>query len=83
MNSLHPPKEFIHVYYSTVFSTMSHSWNAKKTVKKVAKNDVGLMPSSNYPGARNTSGYAPRVYNGLMPSSTYPGFSGSRVNLIE
>ena len=59
------------------------SSNLKKTVKKVAKNDVGLMPSSNYPGARNTSGYAPRVYNGLMPSSTYPGFSGSRVNLIE
>ena len=55
----------------------------KKIVKSSAKNDVGLMPSSNYPGARDTGGYAPRVYNGLMPSSTYPGFSGSRVNLIE
>jgi len=41
------------------------------------------MPSSSYPGARDTAGYVPRVYNGLMPSSTYPGFSGSRVNLIE
>ena len=59
------------------------SSNLKKIVKKVAKNDVGLMPSSNYPGARSTDGYAPRIYNGLMPSSTYPGFSGSRVNLIE
>ena len=55
----------------------------KEVVKTVAKNDIGLMPSSNYPGARDTSGYAPRIYNGLMPSSTYPGFSGSRVNLIE
>jgi phospholipid-binding lipoprotein MlaA len=59
------------------------SSNIKKMVKSSAKNDVGLMPSSNYPGARNISGYAPRVYNGLMPSSTYPGFSRSRVNLIE
>ena len=59
------------------------SSNLKKTVKSSAVSDVGLMPSSNYPGARNTNGYAPRVYNGLMPSSTYPGFSGSRVNLIE
>ena len=54
-----------------------------KVVKTVAKNDIGLMPSSNYPGARDTSGYSPRIYNGLMPSSTYPGFSGSRVKLIE
>ena len=59
------------------------SSSLKKMVRSSAKNDVGLMPSSNYPGARNTGGYAPRVYNGLMPSSTYPGFSGSRVNLIE
>jgi len=57
--------------------------NIKKMVNSSAKNDIGLMPSSNYPGARNASGYAPRIYNGLMPSSTYPGFSGSRVNLIE
>ena len=59
------------------------SSSLKEVVKTVAKNDIGLMPSSNYPGARDTSGYAPRIYNGLMPSSTYPGFSGSRVNLIE
>lgn len=59
------------------------SSSLEEAVKKVAKNDIGLMPSSNYPGARNTGGYAPRIYNGLMPSSTYPGFSGSRVNLIE
>ena len=59
------------------------SSNLEKMVKKAAKNDVGLMPSSNYPGARNTAGYAPRIYNGIMPSSTYPGFSVSRVNLIE
>ena len=59
------------------------SSNIKKIVKSSAKNDVGLMPSSNYPGARNTAGYAPRIYNGIMPSSTYPGFSVSRVNLIE
>jgi phospholipid-binding lipoprotein MlaA len=55
----------------------------KKTVESSAKIDTGLMPSSNYPGASSTRGYAPRIYNGLMPSSTYPGFSGSRVNLIE
>ena len=55
----------------------------KKMVNPSAKNDTGLMPSSNYPGARNVDGYSPRIYNGLMPSSTYPGFSGSRVNLIE
>tara|TARA_B100000035_G_scaffold242602_1_gene211102 strand:+ start:5602 stop:6645 length:1044 start_codon:yes stop_codon:yes gene_type:complete len=59
------------------------SSSLKKTVKSSAKSDVGLMPSSNYPGAKGTDGYAPRIYNGLMPSSTYPGFSGSRVNLIE
>ena len=59
------------------------SSNLRKMLKSSAKNDVGLMPSSNYPGARNTDGYSPRIYNGLMPSSTYPGFSGSRVNLIE
>ena len=59
------------------------SSSLKEVVKTAAKNDAGLMPSSNYPGARDTAGYAPRIYNGLMPSSTYPGFSGSRVNLIE
>ena len=59
------------------------SINIKKMVKSSAKNDIGLMPSSNYPGARNTAGNAPRIYNGIMPSSTYPGFSSSRVNLIE
>ena len=59
------------------------SSSLKKIVESSAKTDTGLMPSSNYPGARSTGGYAPRIYNGLMPSSTYPGFSGSRVNLIE
>ena len=59
------------------------SSSLKKIVKSSANNDVGLMPSSNYPGASSTRGYAPKIYNGLMPSSTYPGFSGSRVNLIE
>ena len=59
------------------------SSNLEKMVKSSAKNDAGLMPSSNYPGATNVNNYAPRIYNGLMPSSTYPGFSGSRVNLIE
>ena len=59
------------------------SSSLKKIVESSAKTDNGLMPSSNYPGARSTEGYAPRIYNGLMPSSTYPGFSGSRVNLIE
>lgn len=54
-----------------------------KMIKSSAKSDVGLMPSSNYPGASSTGGYTPRIYNGLMPSSSYPGFSGSRVNLIE
>ena len=59
------------------------SSSLEKMVRSSANNDVGLMPSSNYPGARSADGYAPRIYNGLMPSSTYPGFSGSRVNLIE
>tara|TARA_B100000963_G_scaffold270851_1_gene239036 strand:- start:1122 stop:2162 length:1041 start_codon:yes stop_codon:yes gene_type:complete len=66
-----------------VANIASPSSNLEKMVKSSAKNDVGLMPSSNYPGARKNNGYAPRIYNGIMPSSTYPGFSGSRVNLIE
>ena len=36
------------------------SSNIKKMVKSSAKNDVGLMPSSNYPGARDSGGFAPR-----------------------
>jgi len=66
-----------------VAETKTPSSSLEDAAKTVAKNDIGLMPSSSYPGARDTAGYAPRIYNGLMPSSTYPGFSGSRVNLIE